>query len=42
MAADNSYFYDQFSKALLLLSENNPLTGNKGEVRKDCRYVNAG
>ncbi|WOL04629.1 peroxidase 21 [Canna indica] len=41
MAANNSYFYEQFTKALLLLSENNPLTGNQGEIRKDCRYVNA-
>ncbi|XP_059646903.1 peroxidase 21 [Cornus florida] len=42
MAADNSYFHDQFSRALLLLSENNPLTGDQGEIRKDCRYVNSG
>lgn len=41
MAADNAYFYKQFSTALLLLSENNPLTGSQGEVRRDCRYVNA-
>ncbi|KAL0375104.1 UNVERIFIED_CONTAM: Peroxidase 21 [Sesamum radiatum] len=41
MAADNGYFHDQFSRALLTLSENNPLTGNEGEIRKDCRYVNA-
>ncbi|KAM1576018.1 hypothetical protein PS2_032254 [Malus domestica] len=41
MAADNGYFSEQFSRAVLLLSENNPLTGDQGEVRKDCRYVNA-
>lgn len=40
MADDNGYFHDQFSRALLLLSENNPLTGDDGEIRKDCRYVN--
>ncbi|KAL8255182.1 hypothetical protein R6Q59_033403 [Mikania micrantha] len=40
MAADNDYFHQQFSKALLTLSENNPLS-DKGEVRTDCRYVNA-
>ncbi|CAL5334795.1 unnamed protein product [Camellia sinensis] len=40
MAADNGYFHDQFSRAFLLLSENNPLTGDEGEIRKDCRYVN--
>ncbi|KAG6511921.1 peroxidase 21-like [Zingiber officinale] len=41
MAADNSHFYDQFGKAMLSMSENNPLTGNEGEVRRDCRFVNA-
>ena len=41
MAANNSYFHDKFSSALLLLSENNSLTGDAGEVRKDCRFVNA-
>ncbi|KAG6481490.1 peroxidase 21-like [Zingiber officinale] len=41
MAADNSYFYSQFAKAMLLMSENNPLTGNEGEIRRDCRFVNA-
>ncbi|KAF8397658.1 hypothetical protein HHK36_016578 [Tetracentron sinense] len=42
MASDNGYFHDQFSRAMLLLSENNPLTGDVGEIRKDCRYVNSG
>ncbi|XP_057477076.1 peroxidase 21-like [Actinidia eriantha] len=40
MAADNGYFHDQFSRALLLLSENSPLTDDEGEIRRDCRYVN--
>ncbi|KAL7248160.1 hypothetical protein ACSBR2_002968 [Camellia fascicularis] len=40
MAADNGYFHDQFLRAFLLLSENNLLTGDEGEIRKDCRYVN--
>ncbi|KAJ8899816.1 hypothetical protein K2173_019517 [Erythroxylum novogranatense] len=40
MAADNTYFHDQFARAVLLLSESNPLTGENGEIRKDCRYVN--
>lgn len=39
-AADNGYFHDQFARAVLLLSENNPVTGDQGEIRKDCRYVN--
>jgi peroxidase len=41
MADDNEYFNEQFSRAVLLLSENNPLIGDQGEIRKDCRYVNA-
>ncbi|GLJ51750.1 hypothetical protein SUGI_1099800 [Cryptomeria japonica] len=41
MAQDNQYFFSQFSRALTILSENNPLTGNNGEIRKDCRFVNA-
>ncbi|XP_050230575.1 peroxidase 21 [Mercurialis annua] len=41
MAADNGYFHDQFARAIVLLSENNPLTGEQGEIRKDCRYVNS-
>lgn len=40
MAADNSYFHEQFSRAVKILSENNPLGENQGEVRKDCRFVN--
>ncbi|KAH9671720.1 peroxidase 21 [Citrus sinensis] len=32
MAANNSYFHEQFSRAIALLSENNPLTGDQGEV----------
>ncbi|KAG2690223.1 hypothetical protein I3760_09G177300 [Carya illinoinensis] len=40
-ADDNDYFFEQFTKAVLLLSENNPLTGDQGEIRKDCRYVNS-
>ncbi|MCD7449951.1 Peroxidase 21 [Datura stramonium] len=39
-AADNSYFHAQFGKALVILSENNPLTGDQGEIRKVCRHVN--
>ncbi|KAE8731574.1 Peroxidase 21 [Hibiscus syriacus] len=41
MAADNGYFHDQFARAVMLLSENDPLTGDAGEIRKDCRYVNS-
>ncbi|TKY52905.1 Peroxidase 21 [Spatholobus suberectus] len=41
MANDNEYFHQQFSRAILLLSETNPLTSDQGEIRKDCRYLNA-
>ncbi|CAJ1968491.1 unnamed protein product [Sphenostylis stenocarpa] len=40
MANDNEYFHQQFSRAIQLLSETNPLTGDEGEIRKDCRYLN--
>ncbi|XP_047311513.1 peroxidase 21-like [Impatiens glandulifera] len=40
MANDNNYFYEQFSRAMLALSENNPLGLDNGEIRKNCRYVN--
>ncbi|XP_073052633.1 peroxidase 21 [Primulina eburnea] len=40
MASDNGYFHEHFSRALLVLSENNPITGDEGDVRADCRYVN--
>ncbi|KAM0892918.1 hypothetical protein ACQ4PT_025408 [Festuca glaucescens] len=40
MAADNDYFHDVFAAALVKMSENGPLTGDQGEVRKDCRFVN--
>ncbi|XP_076903831.1 peroxidase 21-like [Bidens hawaiensis] len=41
MAADNDYFHEQFAKALLIMSENNPLSEEEGEVRRDCRFVNS-
>ncbi|CAN4109620.1 unnamed protein product [Withania somnifera] len=37
---DNSYFNDRFAKALIILSENNPLRGDQGEIRKVRRHVN--
>uniref|UniRef100_A0ACD5Y5G2 Uncharacterized protein n=1 Tax=Avena sativa TaxID=4498 RepID=A0ACD5Y5G2_AVESA len=40
MAADNAYFHEKFADALVRMSENGPLTGDQGEVRKDCRFVN--
>ncbi|KAL3642557.1 Peroxidase 21 [Castilleja foliolosa] len=40
MADDNDYFHEQFSRAMSILSENNPLIGDQGEIRKNCRLVN--
>jgi len=40
MAADNDYFHQQFARAMVILSENNPLIGDQGEIRKDCSYIN--
>lgn len=39
-AADIQYFHAQFSRGIRLLSENNPLIGDQGEIRKDCRFAN--
>ncbi|KAG8079225.1 hypothetical protein GUJ93_ZPchr0007g3740 [Zizania palustris] len=40
MAADNAYFHHRFAAALLTMSENAPLTGAQGEVRKHCSFLN--
>ncbi|KAH7404350.1 hypothetical protein KP509_15G021700 [Ceratopteris richardii] len=40
MAKDNSYFFQQFVEGMSILTEHNVLTGNKGEIRKHCEWVN--
>lgn len=40
MAKSQDYFFREFSKAITKLSENNPLTGSKGEIRKQCNVAN--
>ncbi|KAG8494401.1 hypothetical protein CXB51_012081 [Gossypium anomalum] len=40
MAKSQDYFFKEFSRAITLLSENNPLTGSKGEIRKQCNLAN--
>lgn len=40
-ANDNGYFFKVFSRAILKLSEHNPLTGKQGEIRKNCQFVNS-
>ncbi|RYR31132.1 hypothetical protein Ahy_B01g055920 isoform A [Arachis hypogaea] len=40
MAKSQDYFFKEFSRAITILSENNPLTGSKGEIRKQCNLAN--
>lgn len=40
MAKNQAYFFREFARAIRLLSENNPLTGKKGEIRKRCNVAN--
>ncbi|XP_073008739.1 peroxidase 42 [Typha latifolia] len=40
MAKNQEYFFKEFSQAITILSENNPLTGDKGEIRKRCNVAN--
>ncbi|XP_057537910.1 peroxidase 42-like [Amaranthus tricolor] len=40
MAKNQDYFFKEFSRALTILSENNPLTGSQGEIRRQCNAVN--
>ncbi|MCL7036423.1 hypothetical protein MKW94_000233 [Papaver nudicaule] len=40
MAKNADYWSKEFSRAIAILSENNPLTGTKGEIRKHCSVAN--
>jgi peroxidase len=40
MAKSQDYFFKEFARAITVLSENNPLTGAKGEIRKQCNLAN--
>ncbi|KAL0398765.1 UNVERIFIED_CONTAM: Peroxidase 42 [Sesamum radiatum] len=40
MAKNQDYFFKEFARAITILSENNPLTGTKGEIRKQCNLAN--
>lgn len=40
MAKSQDYFFQHFSRAITLLSENNPLTGDQGEIRRHCNLAN--
>ncbi|KAG5620641.1 hypothetical protein H5410_005859 [Solanum commersonii] len=42
MAKSQDYFFKEFARAITVLSENNPLTGTKGEIIKQYKadYIN--
>ncbi|KVH89614.1 heme peroxidase [Cynara cardunculus var. scolymus] len=40
MAKSQDYFFKHFGRAITILTENNPLTGNEGEIRKQCNVAN--
>ncbi|KAI3741038.1 hypothetical protein L1987_58703 [Smallanthus sonchifolius] len=40
MAKSQDYFFKHFGRAITILTENNPLTGTKGEIRKQCNVAN--
>ncbi|KAK9064177.1 hypothetical protein SSX86_015557 [Deinandra increscens subsp. villosa] len=40
MAKSQDYFFKQFGRAITILTENNPLTGTKGEIRAQCNVAN--
>ncbi|XP_020591336.1 peroxidase 42-like [Phalaenopsis equestris] len=40
MAKSQDYFFEHFARAITLLSENNPLTGENGEIRRHCNLAN--
>ncbi|PKU61306.1 peroxidase 42-like [Dendrobium catenatum] len=40
MAKSQDYFFEHFARAITLLSENNPLTGENGEIRRHCNLSN--
>ncbi|KAK9136297.1 hypothetical protein Syun_015627 [Stephania yunnanensis] len=39
-AESNQVFFQQFTKSMINMANISPLTGSKGEVRKNCRRVN--
>jgi peroxidase len=39
-AEDEGLFFDQFAKSMVKMGSISPLTGFKGEVRKNCRRLN--
>ena len=40
-ASNEGLFFDSFAKSMIKMGIINVLTGNEGEIRKNCRFVNA-
>lgn len=39
-AASNQLFFQQFAKSMVKMGNISPLTGSRGEIRKNCRAIN--
>lgn len=39
-AANNKIFFEQFAQSMIKMANISPLTGSRGEIRKNCRRVN--
>jgi peroxidase len=39
-AANQGLFFEQFAKSMIKMGNVTPLTGNAGEIRKNCRRIN--
>ncbi|KAJ9703575.1 hypothetical protein PVL29_005066 [Vitis rotundifolia] len=39
-AANNKLFFEQFAQSMIKMANISPLTGSRGEIRKNCRKVN--
>ncbi|PON71520.1 Plant peroxidase [Parasponia andersonii] len=39
-AENNELFFEQFSKSMVKMGNISPLTGSRGEIRKNCRRIN--
>ncbi|CAN8288684.1 unnamed protein product [Cochlearia groenlandica] len=39
-AQDESFFFEQFAKSMVKMGNIQPLTGNNGEIRKNCHVIN--
>ncbi|KAL0290586.1 UNVERIFIED_CONTAM: Peroxidase 72 [Sesamum angustifolium] len=40
-AANNHLFFEQFAKSMVKMGNISPLTGSRGEIRKNCRKANS-